>query len=189
MYFVYNLFVKCLLHKVTLSFLLLWHKTVKSWSSYLWRHWLVLVTLAMWSFFKRLFHTVINSEISGKAKPLKEGKQWYICHKFTVTGGKNFGKILIKIRKSLWRVFPWHFSCKLKFSCMWIENLISWQFTPVDQFWVLPCQVPVQRLPRPSQSMPFGDVSETNGWEVPTKLAWTTWPETYQPLTIMRPRD
>ena len=33
----------------------------------------------------------------------------YICHKFTVTGGKNFGKILIKIRKSLWRGFPMTF--------------------------------------------------------------------------------
>ena len=27
---------------------------------------------------------------------------------------------------------------------------------------------------RPSQSMHFGDLSETNGWEAPTKLAWTT---------------
>ena len=31
----------------------------------------------------------------------------------------------------------------------------------------LPCLVPVQRLSRPSQSMHFGDVSETNGREMP----------------------
>ena len=36
-----------------------------------------------------------------------------------------------------------------------------------------PCTGP-QRLPRPSQSMHFGDVSKMNGWEMPTKLARTT---------------
>ena len=69
-----------------------------------------------------------------------------------------------------------------------LKNLISWRFTPVDQFWVLPCLVPAQCLPRPSQSMHFGDVSETNGWEMPTKLAQTSRPETQQPRAIMRPR-
>ena len=65
-----------------------------------------------------------------------------------------------------------------------LKNLISWRFTPADQFWVLPCLVPAQCLPRPSQSMHFGDVSKTNGWEMPAKLAQTSWPR-----AIMRPRD
>ena len=114
-----------------------------------------------------------------------------MCYKFMATGGKNFGKILIRIRwmKSLWRVFPWQFYLHFKFSRVCIANPISWQFIPVDQFWVLPCQGHVQRLPRPSQSMHFGAVSKMNGWEMPTKLARTTWPETHRPRTIMRLRD
>ena len=44
-------------------------------------------------------------------------------------------------------------------------------------------QVPVRRLPRPSRSMHFSDVSETNG----RKLARTTRPETHWPRLIMKP--
>ena len=43
------------------------------------------------------------------------------------------------------------------------------------------CLVPVRRLPRPSLSMHFGDVSETNGLD---QVAHTHWPR-----AIMMPRD
>ena len=43
------------------------------------------------------------------------------------------------------------------------------------------CLVPVRRLPRPSWSMHFGDVSETNGAD---QVA-----HTHRPRAIMRPRD
>ena len=51
--------------------------------------------------------------------------------------------------------------------------------------WSFTCFVPVRRLPRPSRSMYFGDVSRTNGR---VKLARSTWPETHRPRAIMRPR-
>ena len=40
----------------------------------------------------------------------------------------------------------------------------------------LACLVPVRRLPMPSRSMHFGDVSK----------AWATWSKTHRPRTIMR---
>ena len=46
-----------------------------------------------------------------------------------------------------------------------------------------------RRLPRPSRSMYFGDVSETKGWDTHSeikKLARKTWPETHRPCRIMR---
>ena len=51
--------------------------------------------------------------------------------------------------------------------------------------WSFTCFVPVRRLPRPSRSMYFGDVSRTNGR---VKLARSTWPEKHRLRAIMRPR-
>ena len=45
-----------------------------------------------------------------------------------------------------------------------------------------PSLVPELRLPRPSWSIRFGDVSET-------KIARTTSPETHRPRGMMRPKD
>ena len=45
--------------------------------------------------------------------------------------------------------------------------------------WASFCLVPVWHLSRPSRSMHFGDISETNGW--------TSWRETHRPRKIMKP--
>ena len=67
---------------------------------------------------------------------------------------------------------------------LWINVKFS-IFSRVSKVkWDSSCPVPVRRLFRPSRSMHFGDVSETNG-----PLSRTTWPETHRPPIIMRPRD
>ena len=49
------------------------------------------------------------------------------------------------------------------------------------------CLVPVRRLPRPSRSMHFGDISESETYL--ENLLGPSDPETHRPGGIMRPRD
>ena len=73
-------------------------------------------------------------------------------------------------------------SCRSTLQIRYIRKKFQWTSEQL-------CLVPVRRLSRPSRSMHFGDVSETNGLETPQKLSRTTWPETHRPGIIMRPRD
>ena len=59
-------------------------------------------------------------------------------------------------------------SLKIKFTCP--SHFLKFKFVRYVTFEILlyyTCLVPVRRLSRPSRSMQFGDVSETNGREAP----------------------
>ena len=61
-----------------------------------------------------------------------------------------------------------YYISELEFSCNYIkENRRSVRSSSVadNSKCKNPCLVPVRRLRRPSRSMHFGDVPETNGWE------------------------
>ena len=83
-------------------------------------------------------------------------------------------------------IFRWQ-ACLVKKSCPKLKFRRFDGDKPLSSLSFFNYLVPVRRLPRPSRSTHFGDVSETN--------ARTTWSQTHRPrgtrgiMSIMRPRD
>ena len=95
---------------------------------------------------------------------------WNVSQDMRCTACRYFISFLYKLGQVSKKMLCFLFLCRslqacnsFLFSFFWFAGQI---FSPTPGF---PCLVPVRRLFRPSRSMHFGDVSETNGRETASK--------------------